>query len=460
MVHETGVNVAEGVAAGADQTAGAPVGIPEEIASGKPRHFACFDGLRAISAVSILLCHTAWVSGFTSRSFFGAYTSRLDVSISVFFMISGFLMYRPFAVSHLSERQSPNLSKYFERRLLRIIPAYWLALTVLTYVMHLITLGPGWQGVVIHYLLLQNYFPGAVFYGITQAWTLCVEMSFYFFLPLFAYLVVRRRGRRPGREPRHQLAWELGGVATLYVFSVAFRCWALLLPLTKTVNGRQVELCSPHCFTQPAYASLLPDWLPSYLDVFALGMLLAVVSAWYAERRTESPFFQRRLFPWASWFGAFLLFILVSHVMSDHNILYVANLRINLERQGLEGAIAFLLLLPAVFGPQDTTLIRRALRSWPLASLGVISYGLYLWHLNLITQVQEWTGWHDNKVPFWLLSVAVLGVTIPFAAASYFGLERPLLRLKNRIRWWDGPKAPPPVPGVPSEQPDVAMEPT
>jgi peptidoglycan/LPS O-acetylase OafA/YrhL len=65
--------------------------------------------------------------------------------------------------------------------------------------------------------------------------------------------------------------------------------------------------------------------------------------------------------------------------------------------------------------------------------------------------VQEWTGWRDNRVPFWLLSVAVLGVTIPFAAASYFGLERPLLRLKNRLRWWDGPKSPPPAPGVPTE---------
>ena len=443
-----------------DDASAAPVGIAGEIASGKPRHFACFDGLRAISAVSILLCHTAWVSGLTSRSFLGAYTSRLDASISVFFMISGFLMYRPFAVSHLSERQSPNLRNYFRRRLLRIVPAYWLALTVLTYVLGVITLGPGWRQVVIHYFFLQIYFPKSVFFGITQAWTLCVEMSFYFFLPLFAYLVARRRRGGPAREPGHQLAWELGGLAMLYAFSVAFRCWSLLLPLTKTVNGKQIYLCNPHCFTQPTYPSLLPDWLPSYLDVFALGMLLAVVSAWYAERGGESAFFQRRLFPWVSWGCAALLFILVSHVMSDHNILYVANLRINLERQGLEGCIAFFLLLPAVFGPQDTTLIRRLLRSWPLASLGVISYGLYLWHLDLITQIQVWTGWHNNAVPFWLLSVAVLGLTIPIATVSYFGLERPLLRLKNRIRWWDAPKAPPDVPSVPPEQPLAVMEST
>ena len=128
------------------------------------------------------------------------------------------------------------------------------------------------------------------------------------------------------------------------------------------------------------------------------------------------------------------MFVVVSHVMSDHNILYVANRAYQISSgRALEGCIAFLLLLPAVFGPPDTTLIRRFLRSWPLASLGVISYGLYLWHLDLITQVQKWTGWHNNAVPFWLLSVAVLGVTIPIAMASYFGLERPLLRLKNRM---------------------------
>jgi len=379
------------------------------------------------------LCHTAWTSGFTSRSFLGAYTSRLDTSVSVFFMISGFLMYRPFAVSHLSERESPNLRNYFQRRLLRIVPAYWLALTILTYVLHLVSLGPGWQGVVTHYFFLQIYFPTAVFYGITQAWTLCTEMSFYFFLPLFAYLVARRR-----RNPRDQLFWELGGIAVLYVISIAFRTWAILLPYGRTVNGKFVFACTPHCLTEPSYSSLLVNWLPAYLDVFGLGMLLAVLSAWSVERRSEPPFFGRRLFPWASWGAATAAFLLVADVMSNHNILYLVSLRQNLERQALEGLIALLLLLPAVFGPQDTTLIHRFLRSWPLASIGVISYGIYLWHGDLITQVFKSTGWHYDGVPFWLLSVALLAVVIPIATISYFGLERPLLRLKNRMSWWGG----------------------
>jgi peptidoglycan/LPS O-acetylase OafA/YrhL len=67
----------------------------------------------------------------------------------------------------------------------------------------------------------------------------------------------------------------------------------------------------------------------------------------------------------------------------------------------------------------------------------VISYGIYLWHLPLITQTFTWTGWTTGMVPFWLLAITVLGISVAFASASYFGLERPVLRLKGRITWWD-----------------------
>jgi peptidoglycan/LPS O-acetylase OafA/YrhL len=45
-------------------------------------------------------------------------------------------------------------------------------------------------------------------------------------------------------------------------------------------------------------------------------------------------------------------------------------------------------------------------------------------------------------VPFWLLAVTVLAISIGFASASYFGLERPILRLKGRISWWDRTSSP------------------
>jgi peptidoglycan/LPS O-acetylase OafA/YrhL len=398
----------------------------------KPRHFACFDGLRAIAAVSVLLLHTAWISGFTNRSSLGAYTSRLEIGVSVFFLISGFLLYRPFAVSHLAGRSSPNPRRFWERRLLRIVPAYWLALTVLTYVFRAVTLGPGWQGVVTHYFFLQIYFPTAVSNGITQAWSLCTEMTFYFFLPFYASLVVFRR-----RSQNVQLVRELVGVVVLYIISLGFRYWALNLPLITVRNGKFVALCSPHCLSDPVYATLLPTWLPSYLDLFALGMLLAVASAWFAERKVEPAWLSHRWMPWISWAGAAVTFVFVSHVVANHSILAFVTVRVNMEKQALYGLFAFLLLLPAVFGPQDRTWIRRLLRSWPMASLGVISYGIYLWHADLIHEVLNWTGWRTQMAPYWLLALVTLALSIGFASASYFGLERPILRRKNLISWWD-----------------------
>jgi peptidoglycan/LPS O-acetylase OafA/YrhL len=416
--------------------------VVEQVAR-KPRHFAGFDGLRAIAAVSVLLLHTAWVSGFTSRSSLGAYTSRLEIGVSVFFLISGFLLYRPFAVSHLSGRASPNTRKFWERRLLRIVPAYWLALTVLTYVFHIITLGPGWQGPAIHYFFLQIYFPTAVFFGITQAWSLCTEMSFYFFLPFYAALVALRR-----RSQQRQLVCELVGLLTLCVISFVFRYWVLHLPILTVRNGKFVGLCAPNCATRAIFPALMVDWLPAYLDLFAFGMLLAVLSAWYTERSSEPAWLSNRFMPWISWAGAAAAFLVVSHVVTDHSILPFSTARVNLERQDLYGLFAFLLLLPAVFGPQDRSLIRRFLRTWPMVGLGVISYGIYLWHLDLINLFMKWTGEKPGAVPFWILALAVFGLATAVASASYFGLERPILRLKGRISWWD--RQPRPIEDAPN----------
>lgn len=397
----------------------------------RPRHFPCFDGLRAIAAVSVLLLHAAWVSGFTLTSSLGIYTSRLEIGVSVFFLISGFLLYRPFAASHLSGRPSPRIGKFWARRLLRIVPAYWLALSVLTYGLHLISMGSGWQGVASHYLFLQIYLPTEAFTGVPQAWSLCTEMSFYLFLPLYALVVGWRRN-----GPVRQLRREAAGLVVLVAVSFGFRWWALNLPIIVSRHGHLVAACSPHCLTQPVLASLMVDWLPATLDLFALGMGLAVASAWVAERGGEPPWLGHRLVPWVSWACAGVAFWGVSHLGIPRDILYVITPGVNLERQTLYGVFAFFLLVPAVFGPQDRGLVRRLLRSWPVASVGVVSYAVYLWHLNLITEILRWTGTTADPLPFDQLAPAVFGLSVVVASISYFGLERPVLGVKDRIGWW------------------------
>jgi len=403
----------------------------------RPRRFAGFDGLRAIAAVSVILVHNTFISGFTARSSLGIYTSRLEIGVSIFFLISGFLLYRPFAISHLTGRSSPSSRRFWVRRLLRIVPAYWLALTVLTYIFHVVDIGPGIGNIVTHYLFLQIYFPTSVGFGIGQAWTLCTEMSFYLVLPLVAAVIgMRRKGQT------NQFVRELFGIATLYLMSMGFLWWWRHLLVTKMIGGQLQANCYPHCAAHVPISMLMNLWLPAQLNLFALGMLLAALSAWWTERDSEPLWLSNRWMPWFSWIAAGLAFWCVSHLGVPTSPIFLVSSTVTLEMQALYGVFAFLLLLPAVFGPDDRSLVRRFLRCWPVASIGVVSYGIYLWHEGVTTQFMSWTGYSLFTVPLVYLFPAVFAISTVVACISYFGLEKPILRFKGRLGWWNRPPGP------------------
>ncbi|MHB1785044.1 MAG: acyltransferase family protein [Acidimicrobiales bacterium] len=394
----------------------------EETPQRRTVHFPCFDGLRAIAAVSVVMVHTSFDSGFTPRSPYGIYTARLEIGVAVFFLISGFLLYRPFAVAHMAKRPGPSPVKFWLRRLLRIVPAYWLALTVVTYGLHAVSLGD-WRSVLGHYGFAQIYRADWVLSGITQAWSLCTEMSFYLFLPLYAGVVVlgqRRGGHGPtnrlssGRSPNRQLQIELIGLVVLVVISLGYRAEV--------------------AHSKALIADLMYSWLPGYLDLFAYGMALAVLSAWSQTTGRESRWFRSRLMPWVSWALAGITYWGVAHIGIPTSPLYHSDMVLSFERQGLYGLFSFFLLLPAVFGPQDRGLVRRFLRFWPVASVGVISYGVYLWHQEWLTEYFKWEHLKLFQVSFPGLVLAVLSLSIASASASYFLAEKPILRLKDRLR--------------------------
>ncbi|HWH92968.1 MAG TPA: acyltransferase family protein, partial [Baekduia sp.] len=97
---------------------------------GNPR-FPAVDGLRAVAVLAVVVTHTAFISGFNGHGFLGEITARLDSGVALFFVISGFLLYRPFVAGRYRGERGPKVTHYARRRVLRIVPAYWLALTVL-----------------------------------------------------------------------------------------------------------------------------------------------------------------------------------------------------------------------------------------------------------------------------------------------------------------------------------------
>jgi peptidoglycan/LPS O-acetylase OafA/YrhL len=94
-----------------------------------------------------------------------------------------------------------------------------------------------------------------------------------------------------------------------------------------------------------------------------------------------------------------------------------------------------LLLLPAIFGDRGGGWVRRVL-AWPvLAWLGLISYGIFLWHGPLVLWLAEQDAdtWIPGSGYLSMLSIAV-AMAVACAAASYYLVERPALGFKDRRR--------------------------
>ena len=119
---------------------------------GNPR-FPLFDSLRGLAALAIVLTHVGLGSGANYNAAYGVLLARLDIGVTLFFVLSGFLLYRPFVAARLENRPAPRLRDYARRRVLRIVPAYWLALTVLAIWPGLTFTAPRW----VYYGFLQNY---------------------------------------------------------------------------------------------------------------------------------------------------------------------------------------------------------------------------------------------------------------------------------------------------------------
>jgi len=93
------------------------------------QRFELFESLRAIAALSVLVFHTCGWSNVNLFTWYKAFTSKLNIGVTLFFLISGFLLYRPHAVEMLGGPDAPPAGDYVLRRAFRILPAYWVALT-------------------------------------------------------------------------------------------------------------------------------------------------------------------------------------------------------------------------------------------------------------------------------------------------------------------------------------------
>jgi peptidoglycan/LPS O-acetylase OafA/YrhL len=102
------------------------------------------------------------------------------------------------------------------------------------------------------------------------------------------------------------------------------------------------------------------------------------------------------------------------------------------QRQALYAGMALFLLLPAVFGPQPRGVVRRFLASPPMYGLGLVSYGVYVWHQAWLGKAMDWTNGQLFDASLWKVAGIAFVCTVLTATASYYLVEKPILRLKDR----------------------------
>ena len=401
------------------------VAAPGTADSARPRvHFPCLEGLRALAALMVVAHHASSLAGSARTPQLVRIPAEvMDGGVAVFFVLSGFLIYRPIAAAHQSGDVPAPWPGFLWRRLLRLVPAYWLALSFF-WALGSFDLGADWWR---YYLFLQIYSRTTALGGLVQAWSLSTEVTFYLMIPLWSIL---HRAVRRGRPV--SFAQELAGCGGLAAAAIAFRA---------VISSRN-----------PTWRGLSFQWLPTNLDLFAAGMAVAVVSVHVITRpglETLLGQLARWAEPWwAAAIGLFAWYAVrvgpaAGAQLADPNGAYSGAFW--QQRQLVLAVLGILLLVPAVFGPQGLGPVRTMLQLRPIVWIGAVSYGLYLWHFDWMKRAvprpagldgqQGWPGWFPaGTAPSFSQMLAIgVGAGLLSAALSWYLMEQPLQRFKGLV---------------------------
>ncbi|MGZ4418759.1 MAG: acyltransferase family protein, partial [Gaiellaceae bacterium] len=396
------------------------------VAPSTGRRLPGVEGLRAIAATSILVVHT-W--GEASRSgpadlgrIGNNHIGDLSYGVTLFFALSGFLLYRPFVAAMLHSKPRPAFTKYLRNRGLRILPAYWVILLLSALVLGSVFFRDS-QGALHHGrltdpgllaragLFIQDYDPKTLLTGIAPAWSLAVEAVFYLALPLLV-LIAYALGSR-ARHLNVRIAAALAPAAILLVIGLAGKAVAWKV------------------FPAPIWAGWSTDWHAviersffGQADLFSFGMALAVARILWEDGRLRLP---------RHWRAAAAITAVAAYVVSSRVSWMEAQLSYSPYNTLMALACALLLAL-VVLAPPDRSYLVRLLESRWLVGLGVISYSIFLWHDPLIFALR------DHGLTFAGRGGLVANLAIVFAATvllswlTYRLVEAPALRLKFRDR--------------------------
>ncbi|TWS23990.1 acyltransferase [Tsukamurella sputi] len=356
---------------------------------------APLTGLRAVAAAAVCLTHAAFSTGHYTDDFVGHFWARFEIGVPIFFALSGFLLFRPWVrLLQDGTGHQPDLRRYAWHRFRRVVPAYWVVV-VLVYALGLVRHEPnpsgrGIDGLIRNLSFTQIYGFGHLRVGLTQAWSLAVEMAFYLALPLIGWVLtvlLCRYRWRPGLL-----------LAGLAAFAAITPVWIVIAP--------SIELTARM-------------WPPAYLWWFLAGMALTVAAA-QARRwpRGATP----------ACLAAALIAFVVSALpaIGGPPTMVPGSPGEAIVKSVLYLVIAAALIAPLGLAPQSRSLYHRLLGSRPMVWLGGISYEYFLVHLIvmdvLLLDVFGWRMFTGNiAVAFLATSLVSIPLAWALRAALPFG---------------------------------------
>ena len=350
------------------------------------------EGMRACAAMGVVVTHVAFQTGHSS-GVDGRLFGRFDLAVAVFFALSGFLLWRGHAAAARELGARPRTGHYLRSRVVRIMPAYLVAVCVI------LGLLPDADHASLtvwlaNLTLTQIYVPLTLTGGLTQMWSLSVEVAFYLALPVLAFLARRIpvAARVPAIAALGALSWAWG--------------W---LPLQT-----------------PAGINPL-NWPPAFFSWFAAGMLLA---EWVHSPIGRPHRLARRRVLMAV--IAVLAYLLAASPLAGPEGLVPGTATQFAVKTAAGSLVAFALVAPLVLDRPDTP--HRLLGSTAMVTLGRWSYGLFIWHLAALAMVFPVIGTFpfSGRMPTVLVLTLIFGFAI--AAVSYALVESPC---REALRRWE-----------------------
>lgn len=382
-------------------TAAAPVAAGAASAPAAGEHSDRIDSVRALAALGVLFGHV-FAFSLAFKGLTDGYKNRLllggGVGVYLFFTLSGYLLFLPFAKATFYGGGRLSLGRYARNRALRIVPLFYVVMGVLLLLRPRdADLGDWWRWA----LFIQNYSPETATKLDSPAWSLAVEMQFYVLLPALAFLAARlSRGR------------AAAGAALIGVLGLA--SWALRED--RVLDGTGGDPLSP---------LIGPYALPSTFYLFAAGMLLALLKLHADQRGLRLP---GPLGSSSAWLAA----AAVGYLATCVDYAY--------QEPGI--ALVSVMLIGACVLPLRPGRGLRLLEWKPLALVGVASYSLYLLHVPLLETLTGTYGLvleqeRDVQIigeptDFKVLLGVALPLSLALAALSYRFVERPFLGLRRR----------------------------